>query len=218
MSFYPELLGLELPALAERFHGPAPDSQEYAYPFYAEVASLIREQGKSGIDFLLGETERASTDQLRAILFALTRQPKMRHPALLNLLRSSLRDERPLIVAEAVDGLWSQGQKSMTYDVLELQHHSSPFVRGSVLRFVSHSAPRCAPLLLIAALKDSDPLVRENAVDELHRLGTTNAIPQLRPLLHDEDADVRQAARTAVEDLQWIVRERADNHKPLRAG
>lgn len=216
MSFYPELRDLDLPALSERFRGIAPDGREYAYPFYAEVASLIRNQGKAGITFLLDEIGRASADRLRAILFALTRQPKLRHPALLDLLRSSLRDERPLVVAEAVDGLWSQGKRNMTYEVLSLQNHSSPYVRGAVLRFVSHLTPRCAPLLLIAALKEPDPIVRQNAVDELHRLGVTGAIAHLRPLLQDEDPDVRQAARTAVEDLEWAARERGRTQ--LRAG
>ena len=207
MGFYPELRDLDLERLIERFHAPAPDGQEYAYPYYAEVALLVRQQGRAGIDFLHQAIDGADDDHLRAILFALGQRPRLKGGGLAETLRAFLHDERPLIVAEAVDGLWSQGDKDSAYDVLALREHPSPYVRGAILRFVSHLNPRCAPLLLIGALQDSDPIVRENAIDELHRLGAVETVPHLRPLLRDSHPDVRQAAQTAIEGLEWMASE-----------
>ncbi len=205
MGFYPELHDLDLEQLVERFGAPAPDGQEYAYPFYAEVALLIRQRGKDGIDFLLRAIDGADDEHLRAILFALGQRPRLKSLGFAETLRSFLHDEQPLAVAEAVDGLWSQGDKGATLDVLALRGHSSPYIRGAVLRFVSHLNPKCAPLLLIGALQDSDHIVRENAIDELHRLGAVETVPHLRPLLRDSHPDVRQAAQTAIEGLEWMA-------------
>ena len=205
MGLYPELRGLHLEQLVERFAAPAPDGQAYAYPFYAEVASLIRRRGRGGIDYLLRAIDGADDDHLRAILFALGQRPRLKGVGLTKVLRLFLHDERPLIVAEAIDGLWSRADKDARYDMLAQREHSSPYVRGAVLRFISHLYPRCAPLLLVGALRDADHIVRENAVDELHRLGAVETVPHLRPLLRDSHPHVRQAAQTAIEGLEWMA-------------
>ncbi len=44
--------------------------------------------------------------------------------------------------------------------------------------------------------------MRENAADELGELSEVEAIPYLRPLLDDAEADVRQAAQTAIAMLE----------------
>lgn len=218
MGFYPQLLDRTLGELLARFHAAAPDGEDYAYPFYAEVASLIRKQGKAGVEALLRELDRANADRSRAAIFALTMRPRLKHPALWSRLLPYLEDPRPLIVAEIIDGLWSQRKKDCTYRVLELQQHPSPYVRGSVLRFVSHLTPKCAPLFLVAGLKDADYLVRENAVDELDRLGAVETLPHLRPLLDDEHPDVRQAVATAIENLQWLASDTASTNGHSRIG
>jgi vesicle coat complex subunit len=165
------------------------------------VALQIAERGQAGNDALIGLLSTADDDRLRAIIFALSSHPgePMR---IRNLLMDYLRDQRPLIVAEAVDGLAALDARDATEQVLALQDHPSPYVRGGVLRFMARLHPDEARELLIDALSDPDYIVRENAIDELQEIDATDALPSLEPLLHDPHPYVRQAAETAVAGLQ----------------
>ncbi|MBD1932668.1 MULTISPECIES: HEAT repeat domain-containing protein [Cyanophyceae] len=200
MSFYPEN-HLNLEELIAHFQSSPLEGEEYASIYYPEVALLIRQQGEAGIAFLWREIDRADTERLRAILFALT-VPPLEHHTIGDRLLSYLHDERPSIVAEAVDSLCRLGAKDTANQVLPLLQHPSGYVRGSVLRFMSRLHPDKAYPLLIEALKDPDFIVRENAADELGELDGAEAIPYLRPLLVDSHPDVQQAAQTAIEMLE----------------
>lgn len=201
MSFYPELDHLNLEELIARFQSSPVEGEESASVYYPEVALLIGQQGEAGIAFLREEIDRADTERLRAILFALA-SFQLDAPEFQTRLVSYLQDKRSLIVAEAVDSLCKLGAKDTTNQVLALKEHPSPYVRGSVLRFMRRLHPDKALPLLIEALKDSDFLVRENAADELGELERVEAIPYLCPLLADSHPDVRQAAQTAIEILE----------------
>jgi HEAT repeat protein len=85
---------------------------------------------------------------------------------------------------------------------MPLREHPSPYVVGSVLRFLSRNHPDRARPILLEALGSGEPVVRQNAVDEIDELGYAAALPRLRRLLEDPDEDVRQAARTAVANLE----------------
>lgn len=208
VGVYPELDNLNLKELIDCWHKLPLDGEEYAALYYSEVASLIRSQGEAGIAFLFEEISRADTEKLGAILFFL---PPLDHPAIRDILLRYLHDERPSIVANAVDGLQRQGEKDIIDEVLTLRTHPSPYVRGSVLRFISHLYPESAPSLLIEALQDSDYIVRENAIDELDSLGVVEAIPYIHPLLADSHPDTRQAAKTAVENLERLTDKARDS-------
>ncbi len=212
MSFYPELDNLSLENLINRFrmtfnearaHGSYSEEEEELY--YAEVAGAIKLRGEDGVKFLKGEVYNCSEDavRLRAIVSALA-WPKLDDPDLPELFLSYLNDQRPMIVAEAVDGLSGQEVKEAVDRILQLLNHSSPYVRGSVLRYMRQLYPDKSFPLLVTALKDPDYIVRENAVDELDYLGNPEALPYLSPLLKDPHPDVRQAAQTAVENLKDI--------------
>jgi hypothetical protein len=201
VSFYPELDQLNLEALAARFKMPPPEGEAYAAAYYSEVASLIAKQGERGIAFLEEQLDKEDTARMRAILFALTK-PGLEKPLGTERLVSYLADARPEIVAATVDGLRRQRKADHTGRVLSLLHHPSPYVRGSVLRFMSELHPDNALPLLFAALSDEHFIVRENAADELGELGRPEALPHLRSLLADPDPDVRQAAQTAIEILE----------------
>lgn len=201
MTFYPELDQLNLEELIARFEIPPPEGEEYADAYYLEVASLIGQKGEQGVAFLVEQLGKADTARLRAILSALT-GAGLETPLTAEQLFSYLEDERPEIVAEAVDGLRRQCKKEGTGRVLGLLQHPSPYVRGSVLRFMSQLHPDSALTLLINALKDKHFIVRENAADEMGELGKPEALPHLRSLLTDPNVDVRQAAQTAIEILE----------------
>jgi len=214
MSLYPELDGLGITELVEAFHQPAPEGDEYAFAYYSEIAWRLRQQGEAGNTALWNEIDKANIEQLRAILVALT-APVTAHPQikplgrqrwleLRDLLKTHLGHTEPLIVAEAIDGLGHLGEKDVLNQVLSLHDHSSPFVRGSVLRYMAQLWPEQAFQLLIKALSDQHFIVRENALDELGELGRPEAIPHIQPFLTDEHPDVRQAAQTAIENLTQI--------------
>ena len=139
-----------LQRLIALFRAPAPDGEEYGFSYYSEVALLLRQHGNRGVRFLYLESSQASTEQLRAILFALAEPPKLRRHWLPELWRSYLDDPRVEIVAEAINSLGRYGDRKAKYRVLQLQRHDSADIRGSVLRYVSQMTPRCAPLLFDA--------------------------------------------------------------------
>lgn len=214
MSLYPELDGLGMTELVEAFHQPAPEGDEFAFAHYSEIAWRLRQQGETGNAALWNEIGKANKEQLRAILVALT-APITTHPQfkplghqrlleLRDLLTTCLDHTEPLIVAEAIDGLSHLGEKDVLNQVLSLRAHSSPFVRGSVLRYMARLWPEQSFQLLIEALSDQHFIVRENALDELGELGRPEAIPHIQPFLTDEHPDVRQAAQTAIETLTQI--------------
>lgn len=187
--------------LIDRFEAPGPGQDKYDYAYYSELAIDIAKQGEAGIDVLLRFFPKANDAQLRAILFALPIYDTDRE-RLHRLLAQFLDDARPLIAAEAIDGLRYIGAGDVIDQVMDLLHHSSPYVRGSALRYMSRLYPWKAYDLLIKSLQDPDYIVRENAIDELQELDATDAIPMLAPLLHDPHPYVRQAAETALSGLR----------------
>jgi HEAT repeat protein len=200
MTLYRELEGLNLDDLVDRFGGPAPEGAEYADAYYQDLANLIRSRGPAGEEFLRAQLDTSDASRLRAVLFALT-EPPIEDPKLVQRLHSCVRDQRPLIVAEAVDGIARLGLSDLVGEVKGLGRHPSPYVRGAVLRFLRRITPDQALSLLVEGLKDVDFIVRENAADELGELRAVEAIPHLRLAEADPHPAVRAAAHTALELL-----------------
>ena len=92
-------------------------------------------------------------------------------------------------------------------EVYSLLAHDSPYVAGSALRFLARRLGKKAVPLLVQALQSEEPIVRQNAVDELDEMNYRLALPQIKQLLRDPDQDVRQAARTAVAHFEDSDRE-----------
>ena len=205
MSFYPELDDLNLQDLITRFRQPRHDIY-LMYPdevdlYYAEVAWVITQQGDEGGKFLLDEVRDADTARLRGILSALAFR-KFDRLDLSGLFLSHLSDRRPIIVMEAIDGLSGQEVREALGKVLPLFNHESPYVRGSVLRYMRRLYPNESFALLVTALKDPHNIVRDNAIDELDELNNPEALPFLYLLLDDPHPDTRQAAQTAIKNLK----------------
>jgi HEAT repeat protein len=195
MGIYPELDHLDLEGLMLRWHGVAIDGDEYAIAYYDELACKICDQGST--DFLIQEVTQADTPRLAAILSHL---PAHAHLQTLDYLQ----DDRPLIVARAIDRLQAEGADVLR-QVLSLKSHPSALVRSSVLRFVSKQTPQSAPPLLIDALQDPDYLVRMSAVDQLDELPYVEAIPYIQPLVNDPHHYVQEAAVSAIENLSSLL-------------
>src|SRR5688572_3254851 len=131
---------LSLETLIAKFLAPMPDGADSGYAHYSDLALQIAERGQSGSDVLMGLRSTVDDDRLRAIIFALASHP-VEPMRLRTLLVAYLGDQRPLIVAEAVDGLAALDTRDAIGQVLALQDHPSPYVRGSVLRFMARLYP-----------------------------------------------------------------------------
>lgn len=203
MGFYTELENLDVDELKLRFERKE-EEDEYGAIYYEEIVKHLLTQGIEGISYLKRIVEEAQIDvpQLRAAICMLSFEPQ--GPWYRKKLQALLQDSREFIVAEAIDSLASTQARDLSEDILRLLAHPSPYVRGSVLRYMRKLFPKTAAPMLLAALKDAHPLVRENAIDELGDLGYYQAIPAIRPLLYHQPEPVRQAARTAVKNLTII--------------
>jgi len=170
-----------------------------------EVAVRIAKSGAGGIDFLLSCVPVADEARLRAVLIAASlvanKLSSRKRNAICELAQTLLKDERPTVVAEAVDTLAKLLCATVPL-IFPLLSHPSPYVKSSALRFFARQDPTSGVPLLKKALTSPEPVVRQNAIDELDDLGYRAALPEIKRLLNDPDIDVRQAARTAVEHFE----------------
>jgi HEAT repeat protein len=105
---------------------------------------------------------------------------------------------------DAIDGLEYLGDREAHDQVVALRDHVSPYVRGAVLRYLSRLFLDEARPYLRAALHDPHFVVRESAIDEIDELDVIEMLDDIRPFLNDSHPDVRQAARTAIENFKWM--------------
>jgi hypothetical protein len=213
MAFFPELQERTLQELLADFdsdpsrtHG-VPEDEHLLW--FMEVARLLAESGELGVNLLIERIPAAEGERLRAILFGLSFANRELLERLLPRIRpvllSYLGDQRPMLVTEAIGSLSCLGCAEDVDRILPLLHHDSPYVVGSALRFLSRHYPERAKPLLLQSLQSAESIIRQNAIDELDNLQCVEALPQLQPLLDDEDADVRQAAETAVANLEELL-------------
>jgi HEAT repeats len=213
MSFFSELspeLSQQSPKeLMDWFADSAPNGKECDPDhelLLEEVAVHLAQTGSAGFDFLLSQLAGADEPHGLAILVGLSytdeKLSSKKRAKVEESVRACLDDNRPLIVARAIDTLRHLGCKVARKDVLKFRKHKSPYVVGSLLRFMAAHFPQDAISLLEEALDSPEPIVRENAVDELDELGHRPALAKIKRLLKDESKDVRQAARTAVKHLE----------------
>jgi HEAT repeats len=218
MSVFPELDRAEPKQLfawfTQRNGVPLEDEQLWL----DEIAATIALSGPPGIRFLLASIPGAKENRLHAILIGLSlvadELSTRRRTEVCNVARSLLADRRPSIVAEAIDLLSQLRCVSARDEVLDLRSHASPFVVGSVLRFLARNCADEAVTILTDALSSKQSIIRQNAIDELDDLGCIGALPAIKRLQRDKDRDVRQAACAAVANLKKL--QRPTNRPPRR--
>jgi hypothetical protein len=171
-----------------------------------ELAVAVAQAGREAIDWLLAFAPYADELRLRAILIAMicvaVQLSERQREYLCDFASRLLADKRSMVVAEAIDTLTRLDCRKAKGRIATLRRHSSPYVRGSVLRYFARRHPKEAIPLLERALNSKESIVRQNAVDELDEMSYTPALGKIKRLLNDPDGDVRQAARTAVEHLE----------------
>jgi HEAT repeat protein len=208
MSLFPELEGMGLDTLKELFMSNTLQNDYLTERdiLLQEVAVRIAKSGYDGLSFLIQSIPNADESRLRAILLSFS----FLSPAvsidmrreLKDILLASLKYNHPMLIAEAIDTLNSLNFVEVKQDVLHYLEHKSPYVVGSVLRYISKHDPDRAKPILLDNLKSEDPIILQNAIDELDRLNCYEAAPYIRPLQEADDKYVRQAAITALSNLE----------------
>jgi HEAT repeat protein len=204
MSFYPELDRLSLAELVDRWNDELPQAYEDANLYYDELANLSVGKGKAGRDYLGDYLASAMSHELGSARLgaALCFVPSPEDALPLGELLQYLHSSDAHVVSRTVWGLTQQREKDAIEEVLLLKSHPFPQVRGSVLEFLSKLYPELAKPFLLEALHDSSHIVRASAIDELDYLEAVESVADIKWLLTDSHPFVRQAAQTAVENLE----------------
>jgi hypothetical protein len=143
--------------LIQQFKSVLDDGDLYANFYYQEITDALIKSGQKGLLYLKNWIAQndpkvsapISIARLRAALFALAQvNSGQDREWIKSLLLRYLEDERPEILAEAIDGLRHQKAR-YTIRVLMLLNHPCAQVRSSVLRFFAALHPhRAFPLLV----------------------------------------------------------------------
>ncbi|WP_185822522.1 HEAT repeat domain-containing protein [Xanthomonas sp. GW] len=162
--------------------------------FYDVVAAELAKDYRHALETILGSL---SNKRLRAGICGLGMTSSIESEA---AIKNFLHHDEALVVAAAIDGLRRIG--SAEWPIISSQlHHPSPYVRGAALRYAKEALDKEARPLLLTALDDEDPIVRENAIDELDGLISADEACLITPYLNDPAAHVRQAAQTLLDSL-----------------
>lgn len=174
--------------------------------YYELIALALSEQGAPGIEVLERELDGRRVPQIRAALTVLEIH-RGHDPEFVEKVEWLAGTSEPLVAGDAIRLLGFLGVTAPEELIRGKLNHPAPFIRAAMLDHLARTQPRSAYPALVRGLADSDHIVRETAVDALDDLGSTDAIASIEPLLQDPDENVRQAARTAVDNL----RARADS-------
>lgn len=109
-----------------------------------------------------------------------------------------LSHDNERIIATSLETLSRTGKVSWGR-VAHLFDHESGIVRAATLRFAQNRLEDAAKPLLLSALKDPDPLVRQTALSEIEEMIKASELSQLSHLLKDPDHGVRKTAHSVIE-------------------
>jgi len=198
MSLYPELDGLNATEMQARFDGPPVDGADSAATYYTEIAEQLGVLGE--LTFLWDRVGGGDEPHLRALVFALSRHEKD-SARVRRWLVGLLAERRGAVLADVIDGLARVHEREVDDNVLRHGQDPSEYVRGAVLRYARNAVPERAFALLSAAAADPHFIVRENVADELAALRDPRGRAVLEGLKTDAHPHVRQAATSALAEL-----------------
>ena len=122
-----------------------------------------------------------------------------------------LSDPRPMVLAQAVSGARHLQYADLYTVIRPLVGHPDRYVVGAALSYMAALFPDEAKPLLIEALSSQDSILIQYGIDELGDAQATDAIPLIRKLLDHPEEYVRQAAETAVRDLEYLLESEDDD-------
>ncbi|MFR9750969.1 HEAT repeat domain-containing protein [Nocardia sp. 004] len=193
------LTGLSLADLVEWFSA----DDEYDH-YYEEVAKKLYEHGRAGIEVLFAELDGRRVSQWRAALVVLSLY-QGEDPKLVEKAKLRVGDPEPLIAGDAIWFLRLSGNTDLSDTIRGMKGHPDEFVRAKVLEYLAYTELEAVYPALVQGLGDTSYIVRETIIDVFDDLQVTDAIGLIEPLLEDPHEDVRQAARTAVDNLRDLL-------------
>jgi len=211
MSYYDNFKDLPVAELVSLYEQSISDEEERA-DYYCELAYALRRFPTAGVEYLFRKIGDSDLDKQRAAIYGLGIVPRELDgikalsdqqinnltEELLKLLNQSDLSEFALV--ETIDTLRRLSIEDKEL-VLKFQNHHSPYVRGSIVRYVSGIFPREAPPLLRQGLQDTHYIVRSNAVSEIGNLGLKDLMGDLIALQNDPHPDVREAVEFEIQYL-----------------
>lgn len=166
-----------------------------------ELANAIAQAGDAGVEALLTAIRSTpSSLQAEAALIAL-HENKLITEDVARAALPMLHADNPLAVAAALDFYAAYGDASHVRAAEAYAKHSSAHVRAASLRYLVCVHCDTVSTLLSAAAIDTDALVREEAADLIGEMQLRGELHLLDLLVKDLNADVKEAAATAREDL-----------------
>ncbi len=163
-------------------------------PLQRVRAALIRFRCGEEIDLgALAEVPGKAGRQTQLALCGLLGQ--MRRAESVSLLEKLLGSEFPAVRSAAVFALRSVGHNA---ELKPVAKHPKGF---DLLALRANAPESAAAAALTKALGHNDPNVRQKSCDALNRIGAKSARAAIRPLLRDDDAGVRIAAKIAIAAL-----------------
>jgi len=119
------------------------------------------------------------------------------------LFVSYLKSRDPIRRIEALKRLGTSREPSAISAVTSLLRDPVADVRVAAAEIASEWRDEAGLRALATAANDSEPAVREAAVNGLRKLGHSSAIPVITPLLCDVNAGVRALAARTLDQLGW---------------
>jgi HEAT repeat protein len=120
-------------------------------------------------------------------------------PGLIHKLESEQGRGYGAVRLHAVLALERLGDRRAAEYIAPLTQDESPHVRALSLSALRTLGYEGAESLMLDALRDVTPIVRETAAEQLEKIGATAAIPHLREIMAtDEDRNVRVSAGEAL--------------------
>ena len=154
------------------------------------------------LKYLVDHINTYDIKRIRACLFAFgcTKEAGL---IIINKLLEFLdlsKDE--LLISEAIHALNRLQINDLWESHISILYNSTcPYVQGACLRYARCTLRDQSKELLLHALRDSNYIVRWNAIDELVELNDKSILDYIADLKDDPSSEVREAVRNAFEDL-----------------
>lgn len=207
---HPELHKMTLPKLIAYYHAEHLNEEgKEDWYFYHDIAMTITNYGIEGFRSLAEEykTSRSLTRK-DASLTALWSSNIPETPEFLDLFLDALGSSEAELITIAIHYLRQTRHSEYLDRVLIFRAHPDGWVRGAVINFIGELFPRASIPMLIEAISDPHFVPREIAVDVMDEMEMEDEekrqlfLPYFQVLLNDEHPDVRQAAETAIANLE----------------
>ena len=196
MGIYDAIRNAPLRRLLRWWDGTDPPPAGFEGEYLDEVAYALARAGPGGVAALRHFLDAEDVPRRRAALTFLA-EPHLADEAIQAALMRAYRATDSSLQTTALWGFMHLGYFPLSRAEMEQQmRHGNERTAALAMCYLSRAFPSEAVALLRAGLQSRNPRMREYACDEVGDRRITVLSAALRPLLHDPDEDVAQAARS----------------------